>query len=424
MYHKTVLKNGLRIITVPKKDSLSVNLLVLTGVGTNFETREVSGLSHFVEHMCFKGTKKRPRAIDISSELDSLGADYNAFTGREYTGYYVSCLPDKTDEALDILSDMYLNPIFEELEIEKEKGVIGEEINRGFDNPARRVGDIFTDLVYGDTPFGWSTLGTVESLRGISQKDFIAYRRKYYHAANTVVVAAGRIETKQIVKKIGRYFDSLPAEKGPRKKKLLESQKKPALKIEYRASGQSNMVLGFRSFGMAAKSYFAAEVLAGVLGGTMSSRLWQKVREEMGAAYSIAAFQTTYLDYGYLGVAGGIQSRQVEEVIRVILAETEKLKSELVGEKELARVKDSIVGTAYLQLETPADLGSYYGLQEVRGETILTPAVWADKIRAVTAAEVRALAKKIFVPGGLNLAILGPHDPQKSAKQFEDLLAM
>lgn len=421
MFHKTTLKNGLRVIVVPKKESLSVNLLVLVGVGSNYETKELNGISHFIEHMCFKGTKKRPRAIDLSSELDALGAEYNAFTSREYTGYYVSCLPDKIDQALDILSDMYLNPVFDEQEIEKEKGVIGEEINRSLDNPGRRVQDIFSELVYGDSAYGWSTLGTKEILKKINRQDFLNYQKKFYHTENTVVAVAGNLDHQAVLKKIESSFAQAVEGKGRHKEKINENQSKPELCVEYRKGGQTNLTLGFRTFGSSHKDYYTAEVLAGVLGGTMSSRLFQKVREEMGAAYSIGAYQTGFTDYGFLGISGGIQTKQIKEVIRVILAELILLREELADEKELSRVKDSLIGTTYLNLETPSDLASFYGIQEVRGEPVISPEELGKKIKAVSARDVRNLARKIFVNEKMNLAVLGPH---KNSAEFVDILTL
>jgi predicted Zn-dependent peptidase len=421
MYHKTTLKNGLRAIIVPKKESLSVNLLVLVGVGSNYEKKEISGISHFIEHMSFKGTKKRPRAIDLSSEIDSLGAECNAFTSREYTGYYISCLPDKVDQALDILSDMYLNPVFDDLEIEKEKGVIVEEINRSFDNPGRRVGDIFTELMYGDSAYGWSTLGDKETLRNLNRKHFLDFQKKFYHARNTVVSVAGNFEHQNILKKIEQVFvPSVEGEVRP-KAKIKEKQANPELRLEYRKGDQTNMVMGFRTFGSCHKDYFTSLVLSGVLGGTMSSRLFQKVREEMGAAYSIGAFQTGFTDYGCFGVSGGIQNKQFKEVIRVILSEVNRLKSELVEEKELSKVKDSLIGSTYLGLETPSDLASFYGIQEIRGEKIISPEELGEKIKAVTALDMRKLARRIFVNKNMNTAILGPY---KNAQEFVDILTL
>lgn len=421
MYHKTTLKNGLRVIVVPKKESLSVNLLVLVGVGSNYETKDLNGVSHFIEHMCFKGTKRRPRAIDLSSELDSLGAEYNAFTSREYTGYYVSCLPDKLDQALDILSDMYLNPVFDEREIEKEKGVIGEEINRSTDNPGRLAQDLFTSLVYGDTAYGWNTLGTKESLKKITRQSFLDYQKKFYHTENTVVAVAGNLDHYNVLSKIENYFSTAVEGKGRLKNKIREKQSGVELHLKYRKGEQSNIVLGFRTFGSSHKDYYTSEILAGILGGTMSSRLFQKVREEMGAAYSIGAYQTGFTDYGYLGISGGIQNEQLKEVMRVILAEIKILKKELVDEKELSRIKDSLIGTTYLNLETPTDLAAFYGIQEVRGEPVMSPEELGRKIRNVTSLDVRRLAAKIFVPERMNLVIVGPH---KNRQEFVDILTL
>jgi len=418
MIKKTVLENGLRLLTVPKTDGLSVSVLVLVGVGTNYETEKINGLSHFLEHMCFKGTDKRARAIDISSELDALGAEYNAFTGREYTGYYVSCLPERIDEALDVLSDLYLNPRLDEGEIEKEKGVIGEEINRSFDNPSRRVQDNFTELAFGNSPLGWNTLGTASRLKQLTRGDFLEYRKKYYYSGNTVVVVSGKFDPGTITQKIASSFTGITIREKDVKSSEVIFSAESGVGVEYRESEQSNLVLGFHTFGEKHPDHPVAEVLAGVLGGTMSSRLWQKIREEMGAAYSIGAFQTSYVDYGYLAVAGGVQSGRLEEVVKVILAEIVELKESPVDEKELSRVKDSLIGTAFLNLETPFDLATYYGMDEVRGEELLDPIDWAKKIRAVTASEVQDLARKIFIKERMVLSIVGPH---RDKNVFEEI---
>ena len=421
MFTRSKIKNGLRLITIPRAESLSVNLLVLVGAGTNFENEKNNGLSHFVEHMCFKGTSRRPRAMDISSELDALGAEYNAFTGREYTGYYVSCLPDKLDQALDILSDLYLNPVFDPNEIEKEKGVISEEINRAFDNPSRRVQDVFTELLYGGLAAGRSTLGTNGTLSQIKRQDFFTFRKKFYHAGNTVIVAAGNFDPKQIRSKITRSFKEItPGDDAAILPRVRVKQTKPACRVDYRQSEQSNLILGFRTFGEEHEKYYAATVLSSILGGTMSSRLWQRIREEMGAAYSIAAFQTAYLGYGYLAVAGGVQNSKLTDVIKAILAETSRLKAELVSEAELSRVKDSLIGSTYLGLETPSDLSLYYGLEEVRNRPLLKPEDWAKKIRQVSANDIMSLANEIFNLKTANLAILGPHE---NSKEFENILS-
>lgn len=421
MFQKTTLKNGLRIILVPKKESLSVNLLVLVGVGTNYEIKELNGISHFLEHMTFKGTKKRPTAFDLSSEIDSMGAECNAFTNREYTGYYISCLPDKVNQALDILSDMYLNPVFDTTELEKEKGVIGEEINLHFDTPSRRVFDIFTSLMYGDSAYGRSTLGSKVVLKKVDRHDLLDYQNKFYHTENTVVAAAGNFTEDDILKKIEMHFSGARAGSGRPKEKIIEAQSKPQFKVEYRKGDQANMVLGFRTFGSSHPDYYTAEVMAGILGGTMSSRLFQKIREEMGAAYSIGSYQTGFTNYGYFGISGGIQSKRIGEVMKAILAEINLLKNSLVLEKELTKVKDSFIGSTYLGLETPADLSGFYGIQEIRGEPIISPEEFGKRIKAVTADDVRNLARKIFVNDVMNLAILGPY---KGESEFVNMLTL
>ncbi len=417
-YRKT-LPSGLRVITVPKDDSLSVTLLVLVHVGTNHEQATENGLSHFLEHMCFKGTVKRPTAFALSAELDSLGADYNAFTTREYTGYYVSCVPAKAEQALEIIADMYLNPTLAPAEIEKEKGVISEEINRTNDNPSRAVQEIFSRLLYGDNPFGRSILGTTKTLRHFTQADFLQYRRRYYTARNTVVIAAGAVRPAEMVKKIRQHFSLLSPGQPTKEPRLSGKQKKPAVLGQVKTLGQTNLALGFRSFGVFDRDYYPALVLASLLGGSMSSRLFQIVREEMGAAYSVSAYQTNYRDYGYFQIVTAVKKETTEAVIEVILEECRKLKTELVTPGELERVTDSLLGSLYLGLETPSDLAHYYGASEIIDEELLTPQAVGRLIKAVTPADLRRVARRLFVPAGLNIAWLGPHS---LPAQFEQAL--
>ena len=197
-FNKTILKNGLRVITVPMKDNPTVTVLMMVEAGSKYETKEINGLSHFLEHMCFKGTTKRPKAIDISQELDTVGAQYNAFTSQEYTGYYAKADFKHLDLLLDVVSDMYLNPIFEDKEIEKEKGVIIEEINMYEDLPHRKVQEIFMKLLYGDQPAGWDIAGTKDNIKNIKRSDFLDYRRKHYVPSATTLVVAGRFDEKKV----------------------------------------------------------------------------------------------------------------------------------------------------------------------------------------------------------------------------------
>lgn len=359
-FTKTVLDNGLRIITAPQKDNPAVTVLVLVETGSKYEAKEVNGISHFLEHMCFKGTKKRPKAIEISSELDGIGASYNAFTGPEYTGYYAKVDKKHFETALDVVSDIYLNQIFDPEEIKKESGVVIEEINMYEDLPMRRVQEIFTTLLYGDQPAGWDIGGRKEVIARLERNDFVKYLKEHYTASATTVVIAGSIDEKVVLEKAKEYFENIATGEKMDKLPVKESQSKPGLLIKNKESDQTHFILGVRAYDMFDDRRYATEVLADVLGGGMSSRLWGVVREEMGAAYYVRVDNDELTDHGYLAASAGVHNEKLLPVIKAILKEFEKLKEEEVGEKELKKSKDHMVGRLMLGLETSDSVASFF----------------------------------------------------------------
>lgn len=421
MFNKIELGNGLRIITAPNAESLAVTVLVLVEAGSKYETKEINGISHFLEHMCFKGTEKRPRSIDIASELDSVGAISNAFTSMEYTGYYAKAEPRHFDKILDIVSDIYLQPVFDSKEIEKEKGVIVEEINMHEDLPMYKVHELFTQLLYGDQPAGWDILGQKEVIGKLSRDDFLTYRNKHYLAQSTLVVVAGNFSEDECVKKIEQTFASISTGEKLKKMKTKELQEKPGVLIKDKKSDQTHLVLGVRAFDIFDKRKYALQVLADILGGGMSSRLFQKIREEMGAAYYVDADSDLYTDHGYLAASAGIDHNKIDSVISVIIEEFKKISQELVDNKELQRVKDKIIGHLFLSLETSDKLAGFFGSQEILTRQIIVPEEISKKIQAVTAEEIMAIANDIFKNNKLNLAIIGPF---KDVRQIDELLKL
>src|SRR3989344_3446299 len=288
-FKKTVLDNGLRVITAPQPDNPAVTILVLVEAGSEYETKEINGLSHFLEHLCFKGTEKRPKAIDIAGELDGIGAFYNAFTSQEFTGYFAKAEAKHLGKILDVVSDIYLNSVFDSKEIDKERGVIIEEINMYEDLPMARVHYLFLELLYGDQPAGWNIVGEKENIRALNREDFISYREKHYLAGRTIVVVAGDIKEDEVIAKIENIFRGSPTGRELKKSKPDERQEKPELLVKYKESDQTHLILGVRGCDVFDKRRFAAEIIADILGGGMSSRLFQKIREEMGAAYYVNA---------------------------------------------------------------------------------------------------------------------------------------
>ncbi|MCX6702323.1 MAG: pitrilysin family protein [Candidatus Wolfebacteria bacterium] len=421
LFKKITLDNGLRIVLAPQPQGLATTVLVLVEAGSKYETKEINGLSHFLEHMCFKGTKKRPRSIDIASELDGIGAAHNAFTGHEYTGYYAKAEPRHFGKIFDIISDMYLNPVFDPKEIDKERGVIIEEINMYEDLPMRQVGDEFMALLYGDQPAGRNLAGTKENVRKISRDDFIDYRAKHYLAKSTIVVIAGNFDEAEAVESVKKSFGNISTSQKEGKVKTIESQSRPEVAIKHKDTDQTHIVLGVRTFDIFDKRRYALDVLSDILGGGASSRLFQKIREEMGAAYYVSASSDLFTDHGFLSVSAGIDNKRIEEIVLAILGEFKKVAEEPIKEEEIEKAKEYSVGHLMLGLETSDALASYYGGQEVVAGEIKDPLELAEKIRAVTLEELSLLAREIMDDAKLNLAIIGPF---KDKERFEKILTL
>lgn len=407
MLKKKVLDNGLRIIFAPQKGSLTATALVLVEAGSEYETKEINGLSHFLEHMCFKGTTKRPQAGKISEDLDSLGAEYNAFTDQQYTGYWAKVEKNKLPDALELVSDLYINPIFNQGEINKERGVVIEELNMYEDTPMRKVGDYFNYVVFGDQPAGWDVGGTKEIIANLNREHFIEYRMKHYIPAKTIVVISGNFSEAKILKDIKKYFGKL--EKRPVIKKLPTEVKQTNPKIfsKHKESEQDHFIIGFPSINVFDKRKYALSVLSNVLGGGMSSRLFKKVRDEMGAAYYIRSGADFAIDHGTFAVSSGTAHTKTKAVIKAILAELQRLKNEPVSKEELKRAKDSMVSSLVLGLETSDQLANFYGGQEVLSRKTASPEEVMKKIKAVTAKDIQAIAKELFKSKHLNLASIG-----------------
>jgi predicted Zn-dependent peptidase len=406
-FNKTTLDNGLRVITVPMTDNPSVTVLTMVEAGSKYETKEINGLSHFLEHMIFKGTAKRPKAIDISRELDSIGANYNAFTAQEFTGYYAKADTKHFATILEIISDMYLNPLFEEGEIKKEKGVIIEEIRMYQDLPQQHVHDVLMELLYGDQPAGWNVAGTEQTVSSFTREHFLKYRKTHYTSQATIVIVAGSINEKEVIKQVEQAFLKIPKEKNGDKLPVKESQNAPAIKTQFKETDQTHIAIGIRTFAVNDPKIPAMNVLSTILGRGMSSRLFAKMRDELGICYYIKTDHNPFTDHGVLTISAGLDNSRVEQGIKGILEECKKLKDELVSEAELKKAKDYIAGTTMLELETSEARAEYGGFQEILKKKIEAPDEIILKINQVTAAEVQKLAQQIFRDNVLNMAVVG-----------------
>ena len=420
MFKKQTFPSGLRLIMAPMKEAKSLTVLVLVATGSKYETKEINGISHFLEHMFFKGTKKRPTTRDISSVLDEVGGAYNAFTDKEMTGYWAKVDSGRGELALDWVSDIFLNSKIEAEEIEKEKGTIIEELNMYLDTPMRYVGDLWERLLYGDQPAGWMIVGEKEIVRGLEREQFLRYQKNQYVAKNTVLLVCGaKNAVEKLRPKVGKYFAGIRRGSFENKLKVAEIQQAPKSLIHFKETDQTHLMIGFRGYNIFDKKRHAAGLLATILGGYMSSRLWIEVRERRGMAYYVRAINESNTDTGYLIANAGVDNNRADEAIKVILEEFKKVKSGKIPEAEIKKGKNYIRGATMLALESSDEVASYFGIQEILKKEILEPEEFFKKIDTVSATDLQSVAADIFRPEKLNLAMIGPF---KEKERFEKFL--
>ena len=420
MPKKIVLKNGARVILESFAGTEAVTVLVLFKVGSRFETKGINGVSHFIEHMMFKGTKKRSSTPIITRELDALGAEYNAFTSKDHTGYYIKINAEHKEVALDMLFDMLFHSKFDEKELNRERKVILEEIHMYKDNPMMHIEDMFEQTLFGDCPLGWSIAGDAESMGKIDRAKMVAYRDAYYLPQNMVISIAGKID-EGVMKTVEKYFGSLlkSAKKSSDFKKVDFKPGAPKVAVEYKDTEQVQLALGFPAYSWWDKRRPALRLMTNILGGTMSSRLFIAVRERRGLAYRIGASADDYEDIGVLTVGAGLDKSRLEIAMKVILDELKKIAADGVTTAELKRAKENIRGRIILSLEDSEALAAWYGKQELDKHEIKTPAEKLKEIAAVTLAEVKAVAADIIKNNKAALAVIGPF---KDKAPFEKIL--
>lgn len=401
----------------------SATVMVMVGAGSRYETPKNNGISHFLEHMAFKGTTKRPNAQSIASLIDGIGGEFNAFTSKEVTGYYVKSAAAHVDLCLDILSDMLQNSKLDKAEIEREKGVILEEINLYEDTPARKIGDVFEGLLYGDTPMGWDIAGRKEVIKAITRENFVTYIESLYSAGNITVVIAGGIKTKPTEELVEKYFGEMKSFDTLRYKKLHQNQAKPSLSIKEKKTEQVHIAVGFRTVAIDSEEKHPLSVLAAILGGGMSSRLFSEVREKRGLAYYVRTSSEHFQDAGNMVSTAGLDPKRLEEGIAVIIEEYSKFSSGKANltQKELDKAKEYLKGHLVLELEDSRSVAGFYAQAELLEKQIETPDELIKKIDKVSLKEVEKAAQKYFKNESLNLAIIGNfNDRQK----FEKLLSL
>lgn len=413
--------SGLRLVAVPMESTKTVTVLVLVGTGSKYETKDINGISHFLEHMMFKGTAKRPDKLQIAKELEGIGADFNAFTGKEYTGYYARASSSKLSEVMDVVFDIFLNSRLDQEEIDRERGVIIEEINMYQDLPQRHVEEVFERLLYGDQPAGWDIAGEKEIINKLTRQQFVDYFTTHYIASNTVVAVAGNIDPEEIKTKTESYFKTIRQAEKVSKLSVVEQQSEPQLKIQFKQTDQTHFILGFRGVHMHDSRKYPLGVLASILGGGMSSRLFQEVRDKRGLAYYVGASADEYTDTGLFTCNAGVNNEKVFDAIKVIVEEIKKIRDGGVTDEELQKAKDKTEGSLAIMLENSRSVAQAYAGPVLFEGRVLTPEEELAKIKAVTAEEIKTIAGEIFRDDRLNLALIGPF---KDSEPFKKLLTL
>jgi predicted Zn-dependent peptidase len=404
------LKNGLRVLLIDTESFPTVTALVMVGAGSRYERKDNNGIAHFFEHMAFKGSKKYKTSFAISSAIEGIGGLFNAFTSKDHTGYWIKATNEHTNTLLDVLSDMILHPLLEADEVEREKGVIVEEINMYEDMPSRKVGDIFEEIMYQGSPLGYDIAGTKETVTAFTRKTFTDYIDELYHPNNAVVVIAGGLQGKDYLPEIEKKFGAWENKRVPTFKKHTEIQKKPILHIRNKKTEQVHVCLGFKTFSFTDERKYALQVLGAVLGGGMSSRLFMEVREKRGLCYYISTGRELYADTGSIVTQAGIRNdvQKIQEAINVILEEHMKIAKGDIMDEEIEKAKELLKGRYLLSLEDSMNIATMFGSKYIlEGEIVDTKKV-IEKLVQVTKEDIITVAKQIFVPSGLTCAIIGP----------------
>jgi predicted Zn-dependent peptidase len=420
VFERQTLSNGLRLLTAPMDHAQSVSCFVMLSAGSRFETPDTSGIAHFSEHMFFKGTERRPTARDIGSEVDGIGGEFNAFTGKEYTGYYVRCAGEHRSIALDVLVDMLRHSKFDAEEIEREKGVIVEEMNMYFDTPRDYISGVYDDLLYGDQPLGWDIIGRKETVRAATRETFLDYTGRWYRPRRMVVGVAGMVGD-GLEGEIERLLGDLePADTGD-PAPVEFSENGSYVKVHTKASDQAHLCLGVRSYPLVHPDRYALQLLGTVLGTGMSSRLFTEVRERRGLAYYVYAVNHSYTDAGSLYSQAGVDIERIDEAVSTIVTELRKIADEPVPAEELEKARNVAKGRFVLQTESPHGLIMFGLRREVlEGQTAEPEEILAG-LDAVTVEDVQRVAQDIIGEQSLKLALIGPFE-QDQQERFEKLL--
>lgn len=419
MYKLTTLENGLRIVTTPIEGTKSVTVLCLVGAGSRYETKDINGISHFLEHMFFKGAKRYINAPAVASAIDGVGGDFNAFTGKEYAGYYVKLASHQKEIAFDVISDMMINSKFDPKEIEKERGVILEEYNMYQDTPMYQVGWDFEKLLFGDQPMGWDQVGTKELIKNVTHDQFVDYKDSLYTADNTIISISGSFDEDEVIELVKKYFTFSDAKRKREFKPYVKNDSNENVILQNKKTEQGHIILGVEGISAIHEDTYTEKLLSIILGGNMSSRMFLNVREAKGLSYYIRTTTDDYLDIGAISTSAGVDLTRVDLAITAILEEYKKIMDEKVEEDELKRAKEFIKGKIILRLEDSEEYAHLMGKQALLYKKIETIDDILAKIDKVTAEDVQKLAKELFKEENLHLALIGPFEDKE---HFANLL--
>jgi predicted Zn-dependent peptidase len=421
VFQRQELPNGLRVLSAPLPHAQSVACFVMLAAGSRYERAGNRGIAHFAEHMFFKGTERRPSSRDLTTLIDGIGGEFNAFTSKEYTGYYVRCAGADRDTAFDVLLDMLRHSKFDPEEIEREKGVILEEMNMYQDTPRDHIGTIYETLMFGDNPLGWETLGTKETIKAADRDTFLGYIDEWYTPERMVIGVSGMVGddlAPMLEELLGDMSPNGHAAPAPAD---LDRSPGPRVAVHHKEADQAHLILGVESYPLDHPDRYALQLLSAVLGSGMSSRLFLEVRERRGLAYYVHGMNHSYTDAGSLLAQAGVDLTRIDEAITVIAEQFARMASETVGSDELEKARSLIKGRFVLRTESPQGLLMYGLNREVLEGCALEPAELLARIDAVSADDVRRVGEDLIASDKLRLAVIGPFVDQD--EHFTRLLA-
>ncbi|MCX6012985.1 MAG: pitrilysin family protein [Chloroflexi bacterium] len=421
MYKKTTLNNGLRIVTMPMPQTYSVCLGFFIGAGGRYEDSAISGLSHFIEHICFKGTKRRVNSKEISETIDGVGGVLNGATNHEITLYWAKVTRPHFNLALDLLVDLIRNSRFEEQDINKERKVIIEEINSSLDSPQERVSMLLEDIMWPDQPLGRDVAGTKETLNNINRQIMLDFLNSQYIPNNTVISVAGNIEHDEIVDSINAMLGDWSSSKPGIWYPVIDNQSEPRLIVEKRSIEQVNLCLAVKGYSLFHPDRFVKDLINVILGKGMSSRLFVNIREKLGLAYDIHSYTNSFMDAGTFTIYAGVDPINTSLAIKSILSEMDKLRQEKVSQQELTKVKEMSKGRLLLRMEDTTNVIMGIGSQEILTKDIITVDQLIEIVDMITAEDIQRVARDIFRTDKLSLSIVGP---VKTEEDFKSILKL